>query len=79
MGNHYFLKLPSGRIVNMGAVAEIEPQGGTVSISFCAAASDTVDGVSDVYLARHFYSAEDSRAILAHFEQQAVVVVAPSA
>ena len=79
MGNHYFLKLPPGRIINMGAVAEIEPQGATFAVSFCAAASDTVDGVSDVYLARHFYSADDARAILAHFAQQAVVVVAPAA
>lgn len=79
MSTHYWLKLPSGRILNMGAVAEIEPHGETVAVSFVAGASDTVDGVSDVYLARQFYSAADARALVAHFDTQAVVVVAPAA
>jgi hypothetical protein len=73
-----WLRLPSGRILNLATIAEIEPYPEHATVHFCAAGSDEVDGVSDVLLAQRIYGREDGRALLAHFEQQAVVVVAPT-
>lgn len=73
-----WLKLPSGRILNLNTVAEIEPYRDHVAVYFAAAGTDEVDGVTDVSLAQRIYSRDDGRALVAHLDRQAVVIVAPT-
>lgn len=78
-GAPQWLKLPSGRYLNLNTVAEIEDDDGTVIVHFAAAGSDQLAGTPDVRLAQRCYSHSDGRALLAHLERQAVVIVAPTA
>ena len=78
-GAPQWLKLPSGRYLNLNTVAEIEDDDGTIVVHFAAAGLDQLGGMSDVCLAQRCYSHTDGRAILAHLERQAVVIVAPTA
>jgi hypothetical protein len=73
-----WLRLPSGRILNLATIAEIEPYDGHTTVYFCAAGSDEVDGVTDVLLAQRIYGREDGAALMRHFDRQAVVVTAPA-
>lgn len=77
-GTPTWLRLPSGRLLNLNTVAEIEFYPAHATVYYAAAGSDEVDGVTDVTLAQRIYGREDGRALAAHFAEQAVVIVAPT-